>query len=174
MSTPASERTLRSSGPRHTRALGAALAPTLRAGDVVSLTGELGAGKTCFVQGVAAALGVTARVTSPTFMLVRSYLDVEPPLVHADVYRLDHLSDVLELGDDVFAPDVVTLVEWGDAVASLLPHDRIEVEITGTSPATSGTSATPGSPATSDETERVVRLRGFGSWSTRLDDIAGG
>src|SRR5688572_23076479 len=84
-----------------TRRLAATVAGALRAGDVVALTGELGAGKTCFVQGAAAALGVTERVTSPSFLLRRDYHG-DLPLVHLDVYRLERLQDVIDLGiDDV-------------------------------------------------------------------------
>jgi tRNA threonylcarbamoyladenosine biosynthesis protein TsaE len=120
---------LRTTGPEQTRAVASTVARYLEAGDVVALTGELGAGKTCFVQGAAAGLGVEGPVTSPTFVLVRHYLG-RLPVVHCDVYRLDRLGDVLELGDEVLAPDVVTFVEWGDAVASLLPADHLEVELT--------------------------------------------
>lgn len=120
---------LRTSGPDQTRALGAAIASLLQPGDVVALSGELGAGKTCFVQGAAAGLGITDRVTSPTFVLVRVYDEGRLPIVHCDVYRLDHLQDVYDLGDEVLAPDVVTFVEWADAVAALLPDDRLEVDV---------------------------------------------
>lgn len=120
--------TLRTGEAAETRRLAAALADLLAPGDVVALSGELGAGKTCFVQGAAAGLAVTATVTSPTFVLVRNYQG-RLPLVHVDVYRLQRLQDVLDLGDDVFAPDVVTFVEWGDAIVSLLPEDRLDVEI---------------------------------------------
>jgi tRNA threonylcarbamoyladenosine biosynthesis protein TsaE len=111
-----------------TRRLGAAIADVLRRGDVVSLSGDLGAGKTCLVQGMARGLGVRVPVTSPTFMLQRTYPGREL-LVHLDVYRLDRLQDVVELGDDALAPDTVTVIEWGDTVAALLPADRIEVEL---------------------------------------------
>lgn len=120
--------TLRTGDADQTRELAAALAAFLEGGDVVALSGELGAGKTCFVQGAASGLGVTATVTSPTFVLVRSYQG-RYPLVHVDVYRLQRLQDVLDLGDEVFAPDVVTFVEWGDAIATLLPEDRLDVDI---------------------------------------------
>jgi tRNA threonylcarbamoyladenosine biosynthesis protein TsaE len=119
---------LTTSGPDETRGVAGAIAPLLLAGDVVALSGELGAGKTCFVQGAAAGLGVEARVTSPTFVLVRHYAG-RLPMVHCDVYRLERLHDVEDLGDEVLAPDVVTFVEWGDTVAPLLPEDRLEVEL---------------------------------------------
>lgn len=117
---------LATADPDQTRAVAAALAAHLRPGDVVALSGELGAGKTCFVQGAAAALGVTTPVTSPTFVLLHTYPG-PVPVVHGDVYRLGTLRDVLDLGEEVFAPDVVTFVEWGDAIAALLPDDHVEV-----------------------------------------------
>jgi tRNA threonylcarbamoyladenosine biosynthesis protein TsaE len=120
---------LRTRGPEATRAVAATVARYLEAGDVVALSGELGAGKTCFVQGAAVGLGVEAPITSPTFVLVRTYQG-RLPVVHCDVYRLDRIGDVLELGDEVLAPDVVTFVEWGDAIATLLPPDHLEVELT--------------------------------------------
>lgn len=108
----------------------ARVAATLKPGDVVALRGELGAGKTCFVQGAAAALGVRDRVASPTFVIVRSYTG-RARVVHVDVYRLDSLAELEDLGyDDVFAPDAITFVEWADAVEGALPADRLDVAIT--------------------------------------------
>jgi tRNA threonylcarbamoyladenosine biosynthesis protein TsaE len=113
-----------------TRAIGAALAPLLEAGDGVALTGELGAGKTTFTQGVALGLGVTAAVVSPTFTLVREYRG-RLLLHHADVYRLDRMQDVLDLGfEEMTDEEGVLLVEWGDAVEGLLPADHLVVELT--------------------------------------------
>lgn len=111
-----------------TRAVGRAIAARLRPGDVVALAGELGAGKTALVQGAAAALGVTLTVTSPTFVLVK-HLPAPVPVVHVDVYRLEGLAHVDHLDEDVFAPDVVTFVEWADRIAPLLPEDRLEVRL---------------------------------------------
>jgi tRNA threonylcarbamoyladenosine biosynthesis protein TsaE len=120
---------LRTRSPSQTRDLAAAVARALRAGDVVALTGELGAGKTCFVQGAAAALGVEQRVTSPTFVLRREYPG-RLPVVHLDVYRLDSLSDVLELGfEEIVDTGAVTFIEWADAMSPLLPPDHLEVEL---------------------------------------------
>ena len=151
------ELTVHTTGPDDTRAVAAAIAPLLRAGDAVSLSGELGAGKTCFVQGAAKALGVTGRVTSPTFMLLRTYTEASPPVVHCDVYRLDRLQDVLDLGDEVLASDVVTFIEWGDAVATLLPADRLEVEVL----------------LEGDDGHRCLRLTGHGAFAERLPELAG-
>jgi tRNA threonylcarbamoyladenosine biosynthesis protein TsaE len=120
---------LRTSRPDDTRALAAAVAGALEAGDVVALTGELGAGKTCFVQGAAAALGVTGRVTSPSFLLRRDYAG-RLPVLHLDVYRLDDLGEVLDLGfEEATDGTRVTFVEWGDAMRPLLPPDHLEVEL---------------------------------------------
>jgi tRNA threonylcarbamoyladenosine biosynthesis protein TsaE len=105
------------------------VAGQLEAGDLVALSGELGAGKTAFVQGAAQALGVRERVTSPSFVLVKSYRDGRLPIAHVDVYRLHSLRDVVELGDEVLDPEGVTFLEWADAVAALLPDDRFEVEV---------------------------------------------
>jgi tRNA threonylcarbamoyladenosine biosynthesis protein TsaE len=112
-----------------TRRLAATVAGALRAGDVIALTGELGAGKTCFVQGAAAALGVPERVTSPSFLLRRDYQG-NLPVVHLDVYRLERLQDVIDLGiDDVLGRAGVTFIEWADAMSPLLPHGYLEVEL---------------------------------------------
>lgn len=120
---------LATSGPDDTRALAAAVAAALEPGDVVSLTGELGAGKTCFVQGAARQLGVAGRVTSPSFLLRRDY-EGRVPVLHLDVYRLDDLGEVLDLGFDQAGDDErVTFVEWGDAMSPLLPPDHLEVEL---------------------------------------------
>ncbi|MEX0868174.1 MAG: tRNA (adenosine(37)-N6)-threonylcarbamoyltransferase complex ATPase subunit type 1 TsaE [Nitriliruptoraceae bacterium] len=146
---------LRAASPDDTREIAGAVAAAIKPGDVVVLSGELGAGKTCFVQGAAAALGVTTRVPSPTFMLVRTYPTARVPIVHCDVYRLDRLHDVLDLGDDVFASDVVTFVEWGDAIDPLLPDDRLEVEIVL-------------ADAASPDADRLIELRPHGRW---VDDV---
>jgi tRNA threonylcarbamoyladenosine biosynthesis protein TsaE len=152
------ELVLRTTGPEATQAAAATLARYLEAGDVVALTGELGAGKTCFVQGAANGLGVEGPVTSPTFVLVRHYVG-RLPLVHCDVYRLDRLGDVLELGDEVLAPDVVTFVEWGDAIRSLLPDDHVEVELTSLV-ADDGRSLEAAEAAPAADRRIVLRLHG--------------
>lgn len=150
---------LRTGDAEATRSLAAALADLLDEGDVIALSGELGAGKTCFVQGAARGLGVQDTVTSPTFVLVRSYRG-RVPVVHVDVYRLQRLQDVLELGDDVFAPDAVTFVEWGDAITSLLPEDRLDVEIVHVD-----AQDVAGEPA------RCVKVVPHGSWQRRADRL---
>lgn len=112
-----------------TRILGASLAPMLVSGDVVSLSGDLGAGKTTFVQGLAAAMGVRTRVTSPTFALVHEYHG-RYRIVHVDVYRLDSWQEVFDLGfEELIDPEAVMLVEWGEALAPLLPRSHLAVDI---------------------------------------------
>ena len=109
--------------------LGAAVAGFLASGDVIVLTGDLGAGKTTFVKGAAGALGVTDPVVSPTFTLVRRYRG-RRPVNHVDVYRLDRVQEVIDLGmEDLFDPEGVTFVEWGDVIEGLLPDAYLEVEL---------------------------------------------
>ena len=129
----------------------------LRAGDVVVLDGELGTGKTVFAKGIARALGVTEPVVSPTFTVVREYAG-RVPLVHVDVYRLDHLQELHDLGfDDLLGDDAVTVVEWGDRVSAVLPADRLEVSL---------------AAVDEDDDARVVRLSCRGTaWVARREAI---
>ena len=110
-----------------TRALAAEVAPLLRAGDLMVLAGDLGTGKTAFVQGLARGLGVLEPVTSPAFVIVRTYPG-RLPLVHVDVYRLDHLQEVVDLGlPELVDEGGVAAIEWGDVVLPTLPADFLEV-----------------------------------------------
>ncbi|MGH2717458.1 MAG: tRNA (adenosine(37)-N6)-threonylcarbamoyltransferase complex ATPase subunit type 1 TsaE [Actinomycetota bacterium] len=119
-----------SRSPEETRRLAVSLSPLLRPGDVVALGGDLGAGKTTFVQGLAAGLGVVEHVTSPTFIIMREYLSGRYPLIHMDVYRLDRMQEVVDLGYDEFLdPSYIVVVEWGDMVAPLLPKEHLGVEL---------------------------------------------
>jgi tRNA threonylcarbamoyladenosine biosynthesis protein TsaE len=121
---------LAAGAPEDTMAVGEAVASLLREGDAIALTGELGAGKTTFVRGAARALGFDGAVASPTFTLVREYRG-RVPIYPVDVYRLDRVQDVLDLGvDEMVAEGGLLLVEWGDAVEGLLPDDHLLVEIT--------------------------------------------
>ena len=117
--------------PEQTAAAGARLGATLGPGDVVGLTGELGAGKTCFVQGLVRGLGVTTWATSPTFVLINEYRG-RLPVHHVDAYRTGSLQELLDLGLlDVMAGPGVTLVEWADKCAALLPRDAVRVTLEG-------------------------------------------
>ena len=112
-----------------TVALAGALAPVLRPGDLVQLAGGLGSGKTTFARGVGRGLGVTEPVVSPTFTIVREY-EARLPLVHMDVYRLDRVQELHDLGlEELIDARAVTLVEWGDVVAAYLPSERLEVRL---------------------------------------------
>ncbi len=111
-----------------TAALGERLAALLVSGHVVLLQGELGAGKTCFAQGIARGLGVTGPVQSPTFVLIAEYPDARVPLRHADLYRLEDEADAAGLGiEERVGADGVWVVEWGERFPLLWPWDRLEV-----------------------------------------------
>jgi tRNA threonylcarbamoyladenosine biosynthesis protein TsaE len=121
---------LRAEAPEDTRAVGEALASLLEPGDAVALTGELGAGKTTFVQGVARGLGFTGSVASPTFTLVREY-PARLRVHHVDVYRLERVQDALDLAlEEMTIEGGVVFVEWGEAVRALLPEEHLVVELT--------------------------------------------
>jgi tRNA threonylcarbamoyladenosine biosynthesis protein TsaE len=113
------------------RALGEQLGKTFRAGDLVVLSGQLGAGKTTLAQGIAAGMGVEGPVTSPTFVIARIHRSARsgPDLVHADAYRLGSLAEVDDLDLDASLNDSVTVVEWGKGRVEALSADRIEIFI---------------------------------------------
>ena len=122
---------IESHSPEQTQEIAARLAASLQPGDVVALTGELGAGKTCFTQGLGRGLGVTGRVASPTFVLVNEYRG-RLPVHHVDAYRTESLTELLDLGlDELFSGDGVTVVEWADKLLPLLPAHTIHVHIEG-------------------------------------------
>ena len=116
--------------PAETRALGGRLANALWAGAVVAFTGDLGAGKTAFVSGMAQALGVEERVTSPTFTIVNEYEGGRLPLFHFDMYRLGSSDDLFDIGwEDYLARGGVCAVEWSENVLDGLEADCIRVDI---------------------------------------------
>jgi tRNA threonylcarbamoyladenosine biosynthesis protein TsaE len=139
-----------------TRALAAEVAALAKPGDLVVLAGDLGTGKTAFAQGFARGLGVDEPVTSPAFILVRTY-EGRLPMAHMDVYRLDHMQELVDLGIAELLDDGgVTLVEWGDAVTPALPADFLEVRLeAGTAP-----------------DDRLVTVRSVGpSWPPRAEAL---
>lgn len=120
----------RTSSADQTKALAASLAELARPGDLILLAGDLGAGKTAFTQGYGAALGIDDLITSPTFTLVNTY-EGRLELNHLDVYRLEAMGEVLDLGVPEMLDDGgVTVIEWGDAVAPALPADYLEIRFT--------------------------------------------
>jgi tRNA threonylcarbamoyladenosine biosynthesis protein TsaE len=141
-------------GPGDTADLGARLAALLRPGDVIALSGPLGAGKTLFTSGIAAGLGVEEPVTSPSFVLTREYLSGFMPLVHADIYRLSTRNEFDDLDLLSEASNGVLVIEWGDVVEPILPLDHLRVDFT------------------VDEAEaRIVNLVPMGSWPSRLREL---
>lgn len=112
-----------------TQRFGARLASLLEPGDVLALMGELGSGKTVFVQGVARGLGVQEPVHSPTFILANEYRSGRLPLFHVDAYRLNNVAEALGLGlEDYLADFGVTAIEWADRIKEALPGEHLLVE----------------------------------------------
>ncbi len=139
-----------------TKAFGARLAGLLRAGDLVVLTGPLGAGKTALVQGIGAGLGVSGTVVSPTFVIARVHRG-PLSLVHVDAYRLRSLDEVDDLDLDVDVADAVTVVEWGAGLVEQLTDARLEIVI----------------ERRPDSEERVARLTPHGGdWADRLATLS--
>ncbi len=115
-----------------TQNLGHKLSQHLKGGDVIELVSDLGGGKTTLTQGIAEGLGYEERVTSPTFTLSQIYyLKSGLEIHHYDLYRLSE-GGVLdfEIGEDIAAPNIITIVEWGDVVANVLPEDRLRISLT--------------------------------------------
>ncbi|MFC0549521.1 tRNA (adenosine(37)-N6)-threonylcarbamoyltransferase complex ATPase subunit type 1 TsaE [Planotetraspora thailandica] len=131
------------------RAVGARLATLLGPGDLVVLSGPLGAGKTTLVQGIADGLGVRGPITSPTFVIARVHpsLSGGPALVHADAYRLGGSLEVDDLDLDASLDESVTVVEWGEGLVEGLSDERLEIHI----------------ERGDDGERRLVRLRGVGA-----------
>jgi tRNA threonylcarbamoyladenosine biosynthesis protein TsaE len=119
-------RPLSTTGPEATERAGADLAAQLRPGDVVLVSGELGAGKTTFVRGGLRALGVTGAVTSPTFVVGHAYEGADGPVSHLDLYRLSGMGDEDPgLLDPFFAPDAIAFVEWPEHAPGAWPEERV-------------------------------------------------
>jgi tRNA threonylcarbamoyladenosine biosynthesis protein TsaE len=143
-----------------TRAVGEAIGQLLQPRDIVLLAGDLGAGKTELTKGIGAALGVDDVIVSPTFTLARRYPG-RVPLVHVDLYRLDRVQELLDLGLEEEGEDAVVVVEWGDVASAHLPSERLEVRIS--SPA----------PDADDPDERTITVMLRGPvWLAREVDLA--
>lgn len=191
MSGPAWERSLEVRTAAETHALAAALGAVLETGDLLVLTGELGAGKTTFTQGLGEGLGVRAGIISPTFVLVRIHPNLPegprpggPDLVHVDAYRLESAAEIDDIDLENTLDSAVTVVEWGRGRVEHLSDSRLEVELhrtrggaagmpgvahpAGAPGADADAAADPGAGAvldfdTDDDDEpRTVVIRGFG------------
>jgi tRNA threonylcarbamoyladenosine biosynthesis protein TsaE len=145
-----------------TREFGRRLGRMLRAGDLVVLTGPLGAGKTALVQGIGAGMAVLGNVTSPTFVIARVHRPARPggtPLVHVDAYRLgtaaDPRAEVDDLDLDASVDDAVTVVEWGEGVVEQLGDAHLRVRI----------------DRRDDDTRVVELVPGGGDWAERVKEI---
>jgi tRNA threonylcarbamoyladenosine biosynthesis protein TsaE len=142
-----------------TQAFGRRLAGILRAGDLVLLSGPLGAGKTALVQGIGAGLQVEGAITSPTFVIARLHRG-PTPLVHADAYRLgdrpDPRAEIDDLDLDASADDAVTVVEWGAGLVEQLSDDHLEVRL----------------DRLDDDTRVVELVPHGGDWAARLTALA--
>lgn len=136
-----------------TEEFGLKLGHILKGGEVISLIGDLGAGKTTLTKSVAMGLGVKDYVTSPTFTLINEYKGERCPLYHFDVYRLEGIEDIFDLGfEEYFYSKGVTIVEWGNKIKKALPEDVLTIEIkTGL-----------------DENERILHIYGTGDKCNRI------
>lgn len=161
-----------------TQALAALIAALLEPGDVLLLSGGLGAGKTTFTKGLVAALGSDEPVTSPTFTLLRTYR-TDPVVAHVDCWRLDQLDEVADLAlDEILDDGGVAVIEWGEVAAPLLGRDALEVLIAPVAPDAAGTACRPAGrgaqPEELPEPSRLVCLRASSaSWRPRLARLAG-
>ena len=116
--------------PEETFELGRTIGMNAKPGQIYTLTGDLGVGKTVFTQGVAAGLGITEPVNSPTFTIIQEYEDGRLPFYHFDVYRIGDLEEMEEIGyDDYFFGQGICLIEWAELIEEILPEKRIEVTI---------------------------------------------
>jgi tRNA threonylcarbamoyladenosine biosynthesis protein TsaE len=162
---PSARLTLHAPSLDATHAIAAAVAGVSRAGDVIVLAGEMGAGKTAFAQGFGRALGVTGPITSPTFTLVHTYNAPMVTLHHADLYRLEQYAEVADLAlGELSEFDGIVLIEWGDVVSALL-GEHLEVRL-----------VTPDSELTSDDdgagvpvTRDIVVTPGGAQWAARWE-----
>jgi len=115
---------------KETFEFGAELGRNAKAGDIICLDGDLGTGKTVIAKGIAAGLGVTEPVSSPTFTVVKEYREGRLPLFHFDVYRIEEPSEMEEIGyEDYFFGDGVTVVEWSDMIEELIPENAIRIRL---------------------------------------------
>ncbi|MCL5985638.1 MAG: tRNA (adenosine(37)-N6)-threonylcarbamoyltransferase complex ATPase subunit type 1 TsaE [Actinobacteria bacterium] len=144
-----------SDSPETTEEIGATIAKILRKGDIISISGELGAGKTCLIRGMVVALGGGQNVTSASFTLLSRY-DASIPIYHFDAYRLEDSAQALHLGlDDYIFGDGITIIEWGDRISDILPDECLFIEI----------------EYLGDEARRITLLSDSKKWQDRLSEL---
>ncbi len=143
--------------PEDMRSLAASVGAVARAGDLIVLTGPLGAGKTVFAQGLAVGLGVTERVTSPTFVIAHVHRGGRVPFVHVDAYRLGSVAEVDDLDLDASVAESVTVVEWGGGLVESLADSWLEVRI---------------DRHAEDDVRTVTLVPHGGDWAARLQNVA--
>lgn len=148
--------TVRTRSAEETRGVGQSLGVAARPGDVLLLIGDLGTGKTTFVQGLAQGLGVTQRCTSPSYTLMHTY-DGRYPMLHVDLFRCERGQDVIDLGlEDMLDPPWVVAIEWGERAGPIVSDDYLEVEF---------------GWADGSDDARILQLRPFGRWRDRMREL---
>lgn len=157
-----------------TRALGEDLGRVLAAGDLVMLSGGLGAGKTTLTQGIGIGMGVRGRVASPTFIVARVHpsLSGGPDLIHADAYRIKDLSDLETLDLDSSLDEAVTVVEWGEGKTEAMSDERLSIEVRRASGGQAETDGDIIDLEHMDDGTRLIVLRAHGHrWDGMLDAV---
>ena len=157
-----------------TRSLGEDLGRILAAGDLVMLSGGLGAGKTTLTQGIGVGMGVRGRVASPTFIVARVHpsLSGGPDLIHADAYRIKDLSDLETLDLDSSLDEAVTVVEWGEGKTEAMSDERLSIEVRRASGGQADTDGDIIDLEHMDDGTRLIVLRAHGHrWNGVLDAV---
>jgi tRNA threonylcarbamoyladenosine biosynthesis protein TsaE len=149
---------VRTRSAAETTGLGRRLGELVLPGEVILLVGELGTGKTTFVRGFAAGLGIDDRVRSPSFQIVRTHEGGRFPLVHVDLYRLSSANEVLDLGlEELISPPAVAAIEWGEKASPIAGSDYLELEF---------------SWSPDDEDTRTIRFLPSGRWRGRMGELS--
>jgi tRNA threonylcarbamoyladenosine biosynthesis protein TsaE len=147
----------RTRSAEETTGLGRGLGQIVRPGEVLLLVGELGTGKTTFVRGLAAGLGIDDGVRSPSFQIVRTHEGGRFPLVHVDLYRCASATEVLDLGlEDLISPPAVSAIEWGEKASAVAGDDFLEIEFVWSA---------------DEESTRTIRFLPSGRWRDRMGDL---
>jgi len=150
--------TVRTRSADETTSLGRRVGALLRPGEVLLLVGDLGTGKTTFVQGLATGLGIGERVRSPTYTMIQSHEGGRYPLHHVDLYRCSSLGEVGELGlEELLAAPAVAAVEWGEKAGEIAGRDYLELEFAWNC---------------DDESTRTIKFLPFGRWRDRMNELA--